>query len=105
MTQERFRPQDWPQGCIGSAEAFFTAIREKAAMDPFLVDEAIHVLEAEFIKNATAIGSDPSEQRVQLLFYTGAYLGSKISWHRFMIYLKAKQFEAQQEGLIPKETT
>ena len=92
---------DLPDGVIDSAELYFIAIREKAAMDPYLVDDAIKFLEKTFVENCRAIGADPDDRRTRMLYWTGAYLGSRVSWKRYCMYLKQRQWEDEQKPPAP----
>jgi hypothetical protein len=89
-----------PDGIIDSPELYFAAIREKAAMDPQLVDDAIRVLEEEFLTAIRKIDLDFSknERRYRMAYFTGALLGARISWKRFVIYLKNRAWEDERKA-------
>ena len=94
-----------PDGIIDSPELYFAAIREKAAMDDQLVDDAISVLEDECLSTLRKIDADftRNERRYRMAFFTGALLGARISWRRFVIYLKNRNWEDErrQQGDLP----
>ena len=94
-----------PDGIIDSAELYFAAIREKAAMDQQLVDDAIAVLEEECLSTLRKVDADFSrnERRYRMAFFTGALLGARISWRRFRIYLANRKWEDERraQGDLP----
>ena len=95
---ERFARMNWPDGCLGNAEAFFAFIRERTQMNPQLVDDAIKVLDDEYREKCRAIGADADETRTGLLFFTGTYIGLKIAEARLKIYLKELNDRARAEA-------
>jgi hypothetical protein len=93
------RPGDLPDGILDSAALFFAGIREKAAMDPNLVEDAIKFLEKDMVETMRKIDHDweRNGRRYRMAFFTGAWLGARISWARFKMYLSAKDWEAKRK--------
>lgn len=98
------RPDNLPDGVIDSAPLFFAMIREKAAMDQTLVDDAIRFLEAEYVETMRKIdaGWEINGRRYGMAFWTGARLGARIAWRRYLMHLRAADFEAKR-GAAPAE--
>jgi len=98
---DRARPSDLPDGVLDSAELFFLAIREKASagLDRQMIDDAIKFLQEDFIASMRKIDAnwEGNGRRYGMAFWTGAYLGAKVSWHRYLMNLRAKTLDAERE--------
>jgi hypothetical protein len=84
---------------IENARHFFQAFAERGPRDPKFVDDSVKMLDGIYLDFCRELGLDPDRQEIKRIAWTMALVGLKIADRRFAMYLKEKNYEAQQ-GMV-----